>query len=79
MPGWLQTVWMKTDASGRYGNVQAYHLIGLELNISFCRVAARRATGQPHGFPGDVASVAKRGLHAGELLDGEAGHTVGQN
>jgi len=33
-------------------------------------------TGQPHGFRGDVASVAKRDLRAGEMLDGEGGYTV---
>src|SRR5260370_39498294 len=33
-------------------------------------------TGQPHGFRGDVGSVAKRDLRAGEMLDGEGGYTV---
>jgi predicted homoserine dehydrogenase-like protein len=33
-------------------------------------------TGQPHGFRGDVAAVAKRDLRAGEMLDGEGGYTV---
>ena len=33
-------------------------------------------TGQPCGFRGDVAAVAKRALHAGETLDGEGGFTV---
>jgi predicted homoserine dehydrogenase-like protein len=36
----------------------------------------REPTGQPHGFRGDVASVAKRDLRAGEMLDGEGGYTV---
>ncbi len=69
---------LKTDASGRYAAMyKPYHLIGLELNISVLSAALRgEPTGQPHGFRGDVASVAKRGLHAGELLDGEGGHTV---
>src|SRR6201996_2774615 len=54
-----------------------YHLIGLELNISVLSAALRgEATGQPHGFRGDVASVAKRHLRAGEMLDGEGGYTV---
>ena len=54
-----------------------YHLIGLELNISILSAALRREpTGQPHGFRGDVAAVAKRDLHAGEMLDGEGGYTV---
>jgi predicted homoserine dehydrogenase-like protein len=54
-----------------------YHLIGLELNISVLSAALRgEPTGQPHGFRGDVASVAKRDLRAGEMLDGEGGYTV---
>jgi predicted homoserine dehydrogenase-like protein len=54
-----------------------YHLIGLELNISILSAALRQEpTGQPNGFRGDVASVAKRDLRAGEMLDGEGGYTV---
>ena len=54
-----------------------YHLIGLELNISILSAALRfEPTGQPHGFRGDVAAVAKRDLRAGEMLDGEGGYTV---
>ena len=54
-----------------------YHLIGLELNISVLSAALRNEpTGQPQGFRGDVASVAKRDLRAGEMLDGEGGYTV---
>ena len=54
-----------------------YHLIGLELNISILSAALRgEPTGQPHGFRGDVAAVAKRNLRAGEMLDGEGGYTV---
>jgi len=69
---------LKTDASGRYAAMyKPYHLIGLELNISILSAALRgEATGQPHGFRGDVASVAKRNLRAGEVLDGEGGYTV---
>src|SRR3954462_13105326 len=69
---------LKTDASGRYAAMyKPYHLIGLELNISILSAALRgEATGQPHGFRGDVAAVAKRGLRAGETLDGEGGYTV---
>jgi len=69
---------LKTDASGRYAAMyKPYHLIGLELNISILSAALRsEPTGQPHGFRGDVASVAKRGLRAGEMLDGEGGYTV---
>ena len=69
---------LKTDASGRYAAMyKPYHLIGLELNISILSAALRKEpTGQPQGFRGDVASVAKRDLRAGETLDGEGGYTV---
>ena len=69
---------LKTDASGRYAAMyKPYHLIGLELNISILSAALRKEpTGQPHGFRGDVAAVAKRNLSAGEMLDGEGGYTV---
>src|SRR4029450_10956109 len=69
---------LKTDASGRYAAMyKPYHLIGLELNISILSAALRKEpTGQPHGFRGDVASVAKKNLRAGEMLDGEGGYTV---
>ena len=69
---------LKTDASGRYAAMyKPYHLIGLELNISVLSAALRNeSTGQPHGFRADVASVAKKNLRAGEMLDGEGGYTV---
>jgi predicted homoserine dehydrogenase-like protein len=69
---------LKTDASGRYAAMyKPYHLIGLELGISVLSAALRNeATGQPYGFRGDVAAVAKRPLRAGEMLDGEGGYTV---
>src|SRR5258707_12381563 len=69
---------LKTDSSGRYAAMyKPYHLIGLELNISVLSAALRgEPTGQPHGFRGDVASVATRGLHARALLDGRGGHTA---
>jgi predicted homoserine dehydrogenase-like protein len=69
---------LKTDASGRYAAMyKPYHLIGLELNISILSAALRgEPTGQPRDFRGDVASVAKRDLRAGEMLDGEGGYTV---
>jgi len=69
---------LKTDASGRFAAMyKPYHLIGLELNISILSAALRKeATGQPQGFRGDVAAVAKRSLRAGEMLDGEGGYTV---
>jgi predicted homoserine dehydrogenase-like protein len=69
---------LKTDAGGRYAAMyKPYHLIGLELNVSVLSAALRKEpTGQPQGFRGDVAAVAKRDLRAGEMLDGEGGYTV---
>jgi predicted homoserine dehydrogenase-like protein len=69
---------LKTDSSGRYAAMyKPYHLIGLELNISILSAAlCKEPTGQPLGFRGDVAAVAKRDLRAGEMLDGEGGYTV---
>jgi predicted homoserine dehydrogenase-like protein len=69
---------LKTDASGRFAAMyKPYHLIGLELNISILSAALRKEpTGQPLGFRGDVAAVAKRALRSGEMLDGEGGYTV---
>ena len=69
---------LKTDSSGRYAAMyKPYHLIGLELNISILSTALRKEpTGAPLDFRGDVASIAKRDLRAGEMLDGEGGYTV---
>jgi len=69
---------LKTDPSGWYAAMyKPYHLIGLELSISVLSAALRgEPTGQAHGFRGDVVSVAKRDLRAGETLDGEGGYTV---
>src|SRR5690242_13653413 len=69
---------LKTDGSGRFAAMyKPYHLIGLELNISILSAALRaEPTGQPYGFRGDVASIAKKHLRAGEMLDGEGGYTV---
>jgi predicted homoserine dehydrogenase-like protein len=68
----------KTDASGWYAAMyKPYHLIGLELGMSVLSAALRgEATGQPHGWRGDVVAIAKRDLRAGESLDGEGGYTV---
>jgi len=67
-----------TDASGQYTALyKPFHLIGLELGISVASVGLRReATGAPIGFNADVVATAKRDLTAGEVLDGEGGHTV---
>jgi predicted homoserine dehydrogenase-like protein len=69
---------LKSDTSGWYAAMyKPYHLIGLELGISILSAALRgEATGQPQEFRGDVVAVAKRALHAGEMLDGEGGYTV---
>ena len=67
-----------TDETGNYAALyKPYHLIGLELGISVASVGLRREpTGAASGFCGDVVAIAKRDLKAGEMLDGEGGHTV---
>ena len=67
-----------TDASGRVSALyRPFHLIGLELNVSILSAALRgEPTGAPTGFRGDVVATAKRGLRAGEMLDGEGGACV---
>lgn len=69
---------LPTDSTGRYSALyRPNHLVGLELAISVLRVGLRNeATGRPTGFRGDVATIAKRDLLAGEQLDGEGGYTV---
>ncbi|MGP4020487.1 NAD(P)H-dependent oxidoreductase [Saccharopolyspora sp. 5N708] len=69
---------VRTDETGRYGSLyRPYHMIGLELGVSVASAAVRgEATGCPTGFRGDVVSVAKRALKAGEILDGEGGYMV---
>ncbi len=67
-----------TDPSGRYSAMyKPCHAIGLELGISVASVGLRREpTGAPVAWHGDVVATAKRALRAGEMLDGEGGHTV---
>lgn len=69
---------LPTDSTGRYASMyKPFHLIGLELSISVLSAALRgEATGQSQHMRGTVASVAKRDLKAGEVLDGEGGYTV---
>jgi predicted homoserine dehydrogenase-like protein len=69
---------LKTDPSGWYSAIyKPYHLIGLELGLSIASIMTRgEPTGATRGFRGDVVAVAKRELAAGEVLDGEGGHTV---
>ncbi|MBO0745109.1 MAG: flagellar biosynthesis protein FlgA [Candidatus Dormibacteraeota bacterium] len=67
-----------TDDTGRIGALyRPSHLIGLELNTSIASAVLRgEPTGVGTGFVGDVMTIAKRGLRAGETLDGEGGFTV---
>jgi predicted homoserine dehydrogenase-like protein len=69
---------LPTDTTGRYAAMyKPFHLIGLELSISVLNAALRgEATGATRAWRGDVATVAKRALKAGETLDGEGGYTV---
>lgn len=69
---------LPTDSTGRYASMyKPFHLIGLELSVSVLSAALRgEATGQSQTLRGTVASVAKRALKAGEVLDGEGGYTV---
>jgi predicted homoserine dehydrogenase-like protein len=69
---------LQTDDTGRFAAMyKPFHLIGLELSISVLSVALRNEpTGQSRAMHGTVASVAKRALKAGEMLDGEGGYTV---
>ena len=69
---------LPTDATGRYAAMyKPFHMIGLELSISVLNAALRgEPTGSTREWRGDVATVAKRALKAGEMLDGEGGYTV---
>ncbi len=69
---------LPTDSTGRFAAMyKPFHLIGLELSISVLSAALRgEPTGQSRIMSGTVASVAKRDLKAGEMLDGEGGYTV---
>jgi predicted homoserine dehydrogenase-like protein len=67
-----------TDSSGKYSIIyRPTHLIGLELGISVASVGLLGVpTGSPSSLVADVATVAKRDLKPGEILDGEGGYTV---
>jgi predicted homoserine dehydrogenase-like protein len=69
---------MRTDSTGEYAALfRPYHLIGLELGISVASVALRgEPTGSTETYIADVASVAKKDLEPGDILDGEGGYTV---
>ena len=67
-----------TDPSGEYSILyRPTHLIGLELGISVASVGLLGVpTGTPSAFVADVATVAKKDLNPGDILDGEGGFTV---
>jgi predicted homoserine dehydrogenase-like protein len=69
---------VQTDSTGRYACMyKRWHLIGLEVGISVASVGLRREpTGCATGWRADAVATAKRDLKAGEILDGEGGHTV---
>ena len=69
---------VRTDASGEYASLyRPYHMIGMELGVSIASAVLRgEPTGQSKDFLGDVVSVAKKDLVAGEVLDGEGGYCV---
>jgi len=69
---------LPTDDTGRFAAMyKPFHLIGLELSVSVLSAALRgEPTGQAREMRGTVASVAKRDLKAGEMLDGEGGYTI---
>ncbi|HET9716915.1 MAG TPA: SAF domain-containing protein [Pseudolabrys sp.] len=69
---------MLPDKSARYAALyRPIHMIGLELGISVASAVLRgEPTGMPTGFRSDVVATAKRGLKAGEVLDGEGGFCV---
>jgi predicted homoserine dehydrogenase-like protein len=69
---------MLPDKSGKYAALyRPIHMIGLELGISVASAALRKEpTGAPNSFRSDVVATAKRGLKAGEILDGEGGFCV---
>ena len=52
-------------------------MIGIELGMSVASAVLRgEATGSAEGFIADVASVSKKDLKPGDVLDGEGGYTV---
>ncbi len=69
---------LPVDDTGRFAAMyKPFHLIGMELSVSVLSAALRREpTGTSREMRGTVASVAKRDLRAGEMLDGEGGFTV---
>jgi predicted homoserine dehydrogenase-like protein len=66
------------DPTSEFGAAyRPFHLIGLEVGMSIASAVLRReATGSADGFIADVASMTKKDLKPGEILDGEGGYTV---
>ncbi len=71
----FQDYGMVTDPSGNYSAIwRPYHYIGLELAQSIYSIALdNRATGFTKNYNAEVASIAKKDLKKGEILDGEGG------
>ena len=69
---------MLPDATGKYAALyRPTHMTGLELGLSVASAALRKEpTGTSRVFNSDVVATAKRGLKAGEILDGEGGFCV---
>jgi predicted homoserine dehydrogenase-like protein len=69
---------LHTDSSGEYTALyRPFHLIGIELGISVASAVIRgEPTGSFKSLQADVASVAKKDLKPGDVLDGEGGYTV---
>jgi predicted homoserine dehydrogenase-like protein len=69
---------LHTDSSGEYSALyRPFHLIGIELGISVASAVLRgESTGSFESLVADVASVAKKELKSGDVLDGEGGYTV---
>ncbi|MFC1916113.1 NAD(P)H-dependent oxidoreductase [Chloroflexota bacterium] len=67
-----------TDSSGEYAIIyRPTHLIGLELGISVASASLLGVpTGAPSSFVAEVATVAKKELNMGDILDGEGGYAV---
>src|ERR1700712_2088951 len=70
-----------TDPSGWYASMwRPFHMIGLETSVSVLSAVLRNEpTGTSKEFRGDAVATAKRGLKAGEMLDGEGGYAVWAN
>ncbi len=66
---------MTNDSTNTYSlNIRPIHMLGLELGISVAAVGLLGIpTGAPRNFVADLATVAKKNLVSGDILDGEGG------